>query len=106
MQRKTFIQTLALPLMAAGALLAGTASVHAQAPVELQFYYPVAVGGPIAKTIDGFAAGFMKENPGVKVSPIYAGTVKRNHQDSRRRGAEKELYGDPSRLLAVMVNTR
>ena len=75
MQRKTFIRTLAVQLMAAGALFAGAASLlHAQTPVELQFYYPVAVGGPIAKTIDGFATGFMKENPGVKVTPIYAGT--------------------------------
>ena len=36
----------------------------AQAPVEVSFYYPVAVGGPITKIIDGFAADFEKENPG------------------------------------------
>ena len=46
---------------------------RAQAP-EISFYYPVAVGGPITKIIDGYAADFEKENPGIKVKPIYAGT--------------------------------
>jgi sn-glycerol 3-phosphate transport system substrate-binding protein len=41
---------------------------------EITFYYPVAVGGPVTKIIDGLAADFMKENPGIKVKPIYAGT--------------------------------
>src|SRR5262249_51112861 len=41
------------------ALLAGGApSVAAQPPVELTFYYPVAVGGPVTKIIDGLAADF------------------------------------------------
>jgi sn-glycerol 3-phosphate transport system substrate-binding protein len=46
----------------------------AQAETEISFFYPVAVGGPITKIIDGFAADFEKENPRVKVKPIYAGT--------------------------------
>ncbi len=46
----------------------------AQAPVEISFYYPVAVGGPITKLIDQFAADFEKENPGIKVKPIYSGS--------------------------------
>ena len=41
---------------------------------EITFYYPVAVGGPITKTVDGYAADFEKANPDVKVRPIYAGT--------------------------------
>ncbi len=41
-------------------LVAALASsvVLAQAPVEVSFYYPVAVGGPITKLVDGFAADF------------------------------------------------
>ena len=34
----------------------------------------MAVGGPVTKIVDGLAADFMKENPGIKVKPIYAGT--------------------------------
>ncbi len=58
-----------LAAFAGGAVPAG-----AQAPVDVTFYYPVAVGGPITKIIDGLAADFEKENPGIKVKPIYAGT--------------------------------
>ena len=46
------------------------ALAFAQAPVEVSFFYPVAVGGPITKIIDGFAADFEKENPGIKLKPI------------------------------------
>ena len=52
----------------------GTLPAAAQQPVEVSFYYPVAVGGPVTKIIDGLAADFQKENPGIKVKPIYAGT--------------------------------
>lgn len=72
MQRKMFLKTLAAPALAAMALCAVTA--HAQAPVEVPFYYPVAVGGPITKVIDGYAADFNKAHPQYKVVPIYAGT--------------------------------
>ena len=41
------------------AVLSG--ATPAQAPVEISFYYPVAVGGPITKLIDQFAADFEKE---------------------------------------------
>src|SRR5213596_2408750 len=50
-----------------------SALAFAQASVEISFYYPVAVGGPITKIVDGLAADFEKENPGIKVRPIYAG---------------------------------
>jgi len=51
-----------------------SAGVLAQAPVEVSFYYPVAVGGPITKIVDGFAADFEKENPGIRIKPIYSGS--------------------------------
>ena len=69
MQRKTFLKTLA-----AASVLGVTATAWAQTPVEVPFYYPVAVGGPITKTIDGYAADFNKANPQYKIVPIYAGT--------------------------------
>ena len=52
---------------------------------EVSFYYPVAVGGPITKIIDGMAADFEKENPGIKVKPIYSGT----YQETHRQGAHR-----------------
>lgn len=101
MKRKTFVRGLALPLLAAAGLFAaGAGLVRAQVPVELQFYYPVAVGGPIAKTIDGFAAGFMKENPGVKVSPIYAGT----YQETVVKALTAHKSGTPP-VTSVLLST-
>ncbi len=60
-------------VMLAASLVLGVGAAAAQ-PVELSFYYPVAVGGPVTKIVDGLAADFEKENPGIKVRPIYAGT--------------------------------
>ena len=72
MRSRTFLKSVAINFVAGSALLTGAAGTflpqaQAQAPTEISFYYPVAVGGPIAKIIDGFAEGFMKENPGINV---------------------------------------
>lgn len=60
-----------------GALLAAALSSGAlpgrAADLELKFYFPVAVGGPVTKIIDSYAAEFEAANPGIKVKPIYAG---------------------------------
>ena len=58
--------------LAALSLAAATLPASA-ADLELRFYYPVAVGGPITKIIDGYAADFEKANPGIKIKPIYSG---------------------------------
>jgi sn-glycerol 3-phosphate transport system substrate-binding protein len=60
-------------LLAGAAALAMPALARAQA-AHIEFYFPVAVGGPITKIIDGYAADFMKENPDIAVRPIYAGS--------------------------------
>jgi sn-glycerol 3-phosphate transport system substrate-binding protein len=70
MRRHTFVHGLFAAV--AGLGLAGTAL--AQSPLEVPFYYPVAVGGPITKVIDGYAADFNKAHPQYKLTPIYAGT--------------------------------
>ncbi|GAC1552799.1 MAG: ABC transporter substrate-binding protein [Beijerinckiaceae bacterium] len=62
---------------AVGAAMTGAAvslPARAQAQTEISFYYPVAVGGPITKIVDGYTADFEKANPDVKVRPTYAGT--------------------------------
>jgi len=69
MERREFLKGTAAM---AGALIAKPAI--AQNSTEISFYYPVAVGGPITKLIDTYAADFEKENPSIKVKPIYAGT--------------------------------
>jgi sn-glycerol 3-phosphate transport system substrate-binding protein len=72
----------------------------AQAPVEISFYYPVAVGGPITKIVDGLAADFEKENPAIKVRPIYAGS----YQESITKALTAVKGGDPP-TTAVLLST-
>jgi sn-glycerol 3-phosphate transport system substrate-binding protein len=63
-------------LVAAAAFLASASLMvePASAETQISFYYPVAVGGPVTKIIDGMVAEFEKGNPGIKVKPIYSGS--------------------------------
>ncbi|MDQ3188027.1 MAG: ABC transporter substrate-binding protein [Pseudomonadota bacterium] len=77
-----------------------SALAFAQAPVEVSFYYPVAVGGPITKTIDGYAAEFEKDNPGIKLRPIYSGS----YQESIAKALTAVKSGDPP-VLSILLST-
>ena len=65
---KRLLTTLATGL--AGACLSATVLAR----TDITFYFPVAVGGPITKTIDQYAADFNKENPDYNIVPVYSGT--------------------------------
>lgn len=56
-------------------LALGTATLRteAQGVVEIDFFYPTAVGGPITQIIDEYAAQFNAANPDIKVNAVYAG---------------------------------
>jgi len=94
--RRIVLKTLAAGL--AGAFLALPA--QAQQPVEVEFYYPVAVGGPITKIVDDMVADFHKENPDIRIKPIYAGT----YQDSIAKALTALKGGTPPQL-AVLLST-
>ncbi len=97
--RRSVLKTLGLGL--AGALAGLPALAPAQSkPVEIEFYYPVAVGGPITKVIDDMAAAFHKENPDVLVRPVYAGS----YQDSITKALTAHKGGNPPQL-AVLLST-
>jgi len=83
-----------------GAAVLVLASTAMAADVELSFYYPVAVGGPITKIIDGYAADFEKENPSIKVKAIYAGT----YQDTLVKALTAFKSGEPPDI-AVLLST-
>jgi len=92
--RRTLLKALAASTIAAAL------PAHAQKPVELTFYYPVAVGGPVTKTIDQMAADFEKENPGIKVKPVYSGT----YQESIVKALTAFKSGQPPHI-AVLLST-
>ena len=83
-----------------GAIVVALTSGAMANDVELSFYYPVAVGGPITKIIDGYAAAFEKENPGIKIKAIYAGT----YQDTLVKALTAFKSGDPPDI-AVLLST-
>ena len=85
-----------------GAAGAGSlaAPALAQSAVELSFFYPVAVGGPITKMIDTFAADFTKDNPGITLKPIYAGS----YQDTIVKALTAHKAGNPP-VTSVLLST-
>ena len=82
------------------ALAAAALPALAQAPVEVPFYYPVAVGGPITRIIDGLAADFEKENPAIKLKPIYSGS----YQESITKVLTAVKSGDAP-VTSILLST-
>ncbi|TQF76978.1 ABC transporter substrate-binding protein [Elioraea sp. Yellowstone] len=59
-------------LAAAAATFASPAVLRAQAVRELTFYYPIAIGGPVPRIIDGYCEAFQRQT-GITVKPVYSG---------------------------------
>jgi sn-glycerol 3-phosphate transport system substrate-binding protein len=76
-------------------LAAGPVSAQS---TEIAFYYPVAVGGPVTKIIDGLAADFMKANPDVKLKPIYTGT----YQETIVKALTAAKAGEPPQTAIIL----
>src|SRR5258708_3039942 len=88
---------------ALSALLAAAACLVpalARADTEVSFYYPVAVGGPITKIVDGLAADFEKENPGIKLKAIYSGS----YTDSLTKALTAVKSGEPP-VTSILLST-
>jgi sn-glycerol 3-phosphate transport system substrate-binding protein len=87
-------------LQTAGAALSLPAVGRAADVVtDISFYFPVAVGGR-STLVDGYAADFQRENPSIKVTPIYAGT----YQDTLTK-AQTALKAKAGPQLAVLLST-
>jgi sn-glycerol 3-phosphate transport system substrate-binding protein len=59
--------------LAAFAAIAWASVAAAAEPVRLSFWYPVDVGGGLAKVIDGLVADFNQAHPDIQVAPVYSG---------------------------------
>ncbi len=69
----------------------------AEAKTKLTMYYPVAVGGPLTKIVDGMVADFEKANPDIDVDAIYAG----NYNDARIKALAALKSGKPAQLSVM-----
>ncbi|MGK7866029.1 ABC transporter substrate-binding protein [Falsiroseomonas sp. E2-1-a20] len=94
----TITRRLALGGLAAAPLLSAPA-LRAQAPVEIVFNYPIAVGGPITRIIDGYCEDFARENPGFRVKPIYAGS----YQDTLTKTLTAMRGGDAPQMACLLA---
>lgn len=68
-------------------------------PVEITFYYPVAIGGPATKIVDDLVAEFEKANPDIKVKPVYAGT----YQESIGKALTAAKGGQPPDAAVILA---
>ena len=75
-------------------------SARAQAKTVIDFMFPVAVGGPITKIVDGYAQDFMRENPDVDVHPVYSGS----YVDTLTKAQTAAKSGQPP-TMAVLLST-
>lgn len=89
--RSLFLAILCFCLCAGNALAAQT---------NLTFYFPVSVGGPITKIVEGMTQEFMKENPDIKITPVYSG----NYRDTITKALTAQRGGEPPHV-AVLLST-
>jgi sn-glycerol 3-phosphate transport system substrate-binding protein len=94
------IQATRRAVLGTAAMLAMPHVVRGAGQTEINFYFPVAVGGPITKVIDGYTADFQRENTDIKVTPIYAGT----YQDTMTK-AQTALKAQSGPQMAVLLST-
>ena len=90
----------ALKLAAAGFSYIALSAGLAMADTKIDFYYPVQVGGPVTKVVDGYVQKFMEANPGITVAPIYAG----NYNDTTTKALTAAKAGTPP-AVAVLLAT-
>ena len=84
----------------ATSVLARPAILRAQAAATIDFLFPVAVGGPITRIIDGYAQDFQREHPGITVRPVYAGS----YVDTLTK-AQTALKAGEKPTMAVLLST-
>jgi len=83
------------------AALATVASAGASLAVDLEFYFPVAVGGTAADTIEQLTAEYGAANPDVNITAIYAGS----YSDAGQKALTAARGGTPPQL-SVLLSTQ
>ncbi len=63
--------------------------------IDLEFYFPVAVGGKAAETVQALTDAYMAANPDVKISAIYTGS----YADTTTKAITAAQGGNPPELL-------
>jgi len=83
--------------LAASALMMGITANPASA-VDLEFYFPVAVGGAAADTIQALTEEYVAANEGVNIDAVYAGSYK----DTVTKALTASRGGKPPQLSVIL----
>lgn len=70
--------------------------------IKLSLYYPVNVGGPVAKLVEELTAEFNKENPDIEVEAVYTG----NYDDTVTKIQTAAQGGNPPELFVSLATQR
>ncbi|SDN02283.1 ABC transporter substrate-binding protein [Ensifer sp. YR511] len=89
----------ALRLTAVSLSYLALGAAAALAETKIDFYYPVQVGGPVTKVIDGYVEKFMAANPDIEVAPIYAG----NYNDTTTKALTAAKAGTPPSVAVLLA---
>lgn len=92
---KSIFKSLGLAASAAALSLGTAISAHA---VDLQFYFPVAVGGTAATTIEELTAEYAAAHPDVNINAVYAGS----YQDTVSKALTAARGGNPPQLSVIL----
>lgn len=90
-----------LPSIAGLAVIASMAYAGSAQAVDLEFYFPVAVGGAAADTIEQLTAEYVAANPDVNIDAIYAGS----YTDAGQKALTAARGGKPPQL-SVLLSTQ
>ena len=88
---------------ACAAAIAGAGAAQADRGLRSTTRSPSAARSP--RSIDSMAADFEKENPDIKVKPIYSGTYQETHRQGADRAQERQAAADSSVLLSTDMFT-
>lgn len=75
-------------------------SASPAAAVDLKFYYPVAVTGPLTKIIGEMCDEFHKQYPDIKVEPIFSG----NYADTLTKSLTAARGGQPPQIAVLAAS--
>ena len=84
-------RTVACVVAAALVVAAVPAAINAQAAVQLKYYYPVGVSGPLNKLMTEMVNDFNTAHPGIKVEPVFAG----NYVEAMAKAMTGVMGGNP-----------
>ena len=90
--RKLLLTVLVISLLLTSVAFSGT--------ITLKFYYVVGVTGPLARVMNHMVEEFNKQNPGIKVEPVYCG----NYNNTMQKVQAAVMSGNPPDLAIVEIS--